>query len=105
MVDNPIAAKRVAKAEQAAASVNTFKAVALEGHAMKEKGCAANTSKKRLTQLENYIFPVIGSRLVADVKPPERQPSIPARSGLGGWSAWQQVAYCYFNQLILGSLL
>ncbi|MBK8357933.1 MAG: tyrosine-type recombinase/integrase [Comamonadaceae bacterium] len=38
---------------------------------MKEKGCAANTSKKRLTQLENHIFPAIGSRPVADVKPPE----------------------------------
>jgi integrase len=68
---DPSAAKREEKAEQAAASVNTFKAVALEWHAMKEKGCAANTSKKRLTQLENHIFPAIGSRPVADVKPPE----------------------------------
>ena len=68
---DPSAAKREQKAEQAAASVNTFKAVALEWHAMKEKGCAANTSKKRLTQLENHIFPAIGGRPVADVRPPE----------------------------------
>ena len=69
--NDPSAVKREEKAEEAAASVNTFKAVALEWHAMKEKGCAANTSKKRLTQLENHIFPAIGVRPVAEIKPPE----------------------------------
>lgn len=68
---DPGTAKKEAKAEQAALSVNTFKAVALEWHAMKAKGCAANTSAKRLTQLENHIFPAIGSKPIADVKPPE----------------------------------
>lgn len=68
---DPNAAKREEKAEQAAVNVNTFKAVALEWHSMKSKGCAANTSAKRLTQLENHIFPAIGSRPVASVKPPE----------------------------------
>lgn len=68
---DPSTAKRAEKAERVALSVNTFKAVALEWHAMKAKGCAANTSAKRLTQLENHIFPAIGSRPVADVKPPE----------------------------------
>lgn len=68
---DPSMAKKEAKAEQVALSVNTFKAVALEWHAMKAKGCAAKTSSKRLKQLENHIFPALGSRPVADVKPPE----------------------------------
>lgn len=68
---DPATAKREAKLARANSAENTFKAVALEWHAMKEKGCAANTSAKRLTQLENHIFPAIGSRPVAEVKPPE----------------------------------
>lgn len=68
---DPSTAKKAEKAQQVALSVNTFKAVALEWHAMKAKGCAAKTSAKRLKQLENHIFPAIGSRPVADVKPPE----------------------------------
>ncbi len=68
---DPNTVKKKERAEQAAAGVNTFKSVALEWHAMKEKACAANTSKKRLTQLENHIFPVIGGRPVSDVQPPE----------------------------------
>lgn len=54
-----------------ALSVNTFKAVALEWHTMKAKGCTANTSAKRLAHQERHIFPAIGNRPVADVKPPE----------------------------------
>jgi integrase len=38
---------------------------------MKSRGCAQHTSDKRLTQLENHIFPAIGNRPVADIKPPE----------------------------------
>lgn len=64
-------AKKEAMAEMAALSVNTFAAVALEWSAMKAKGCAANTSAKRLADLESHIFPAIGSRPVTDVKPPE----------------------------------
>ncbi len=68
---DPSSAKREAKQARADSAENTFKAVALEWHAMKEKGCAANTSAKRLTQLVNHIFPAIGNRPIAEVKPPE----------------------------------
>jgi integrase len=68
---DPALAKREAKQTRLNSAANTFKAVALEWHAMKEKGCAPNTSAKRLTQLENHIFPAIGSRPIAEVKPPE----------------------------------
>jgi integrase len=68
---DPGNAKREEKAAKLADSVNTFKAVALEWHRMKSKGCAENTSAKRLTQLENHIFPAIGSRPITEIKPPE----------------------------------
>ncbi len=68
---DPAAAKREINLARAESAENTFMAVALEWHAMKEKGCAANTSAKRLTQLENHIFPAIGARPIAEVKPPE----------------------------------
>jgi integrase len=68
---DPSNAKREEKAAKLADSVNTFEAVALEWHRMKSKGCAENTSAKRLTQLQNHIFPTIGNRPIAEIKPPE----------------------------------
>lgn len=68
---NPAQVKRDDRAAQREAAAHTFKAVALEWHAMKSRGCAQNTSNKRLTQLQNHIFPAIGNRPVADIKPPE----------------------------------
>ena len=68
---DPSLAKRDAKASTAASGANTFKTVAIEWHAMKERSCAANTSAKRMTQLENHIFPAIGGRPIAEIKPPE----------------------------------
>lgn len=68
---DPSVAKKEAKAEEAALSVNTFKAVALEWHLKRTKETSAGTTKKRLSHLETHIFPAIGNRPVADVKPPE----------------------------------
>ena len=68
---DPSNAKREDKAAKVASGANTFKAIAMEWHAMKSRGCAEKTSKKRLTQLENHIFPAIGARPIADIKPPE----------------------------------
>lgn len=68
---DPSNEKREQKAAKVASGANTFKAVSLEWHAMKSKGCAARTSDKRLTQLENHIFPAIGTRPIAEIKPPE----------------------------------
>ena len=68
---DPSDAKREQKEAVLAESVNTFKAVALEWHRMKSKGCAQNTAKKLLTQLEKHIFPEIGARPIAEIKPPD----------------------------------
>jgi len=56
---DPSQAKRAQKQAVIAESVSTYKAVAMEWHQLKSKGCAATTSKKRLTQMENHIFPEI----------------------------------------------
>lgn len=66
---DPNTAKREEKAEQAAANVNTFKAVALEWHTMKAKSGAAITTAKRLAHFENHIFPALGGIPITDVKP------------------------------------
>lgn len=68
---DPGAAKKEARAEKIALNINTFKTVALEWHELKCKNTALNTSNKRLTQLQNHIFPAIGDKPVSDVKPPE----------------------------------
>ncbi len=68
---DPGMAKKEAQAEKMALTINTFKAVALEWHELKCKNTAVNTSAKRLTQLENHIFPAIGDKPVSEVKPPE----------------------------------
>jgi integrase len=69
---DPNTAKREEKLAKASAAGNSFKVVALEWHAMKVKSSGAvNTSEKRLKQMENHIFPAIGSRPIADIKPAE----------------------------------
>ena len=65
---DPGVAKREGKQARLGAAANTFRAVALEWHSMKEKGCAANTSAKRLTQLQNHIFPAFGDRPIEAIK-------------------------------------
>jgi integrase len=69
---DPSEVKRLQKHVRAESAANTFKAVALEWQAMKARGGgAATTAAKRLKQLENHIFPAIGSRPIAEVKPAE----------------------------------
>lgn len=63
--------KRADKLARVEASENTFKIIALEWCAMKSKSSAQITSDKRLTQLENHIFPAIGARPIDAIKPPE----------------------------------
>jgi integrase len=66
---DPSAAKQSEKRANAASSANSFKAIALEWHAMKAKSGAAITTGKRLAHFETHIFPAIGSTPVSEVKP------------------------------------
>lgn len=64
--------KREAATAQAAAVANTFRLVAMEWHVMKAKGGEVDTTTgKRLAHLETHVFPEIGSRPIADIKPSE----------------------------------
>lgn len=69
--NDPSEAKREEKAAKVASGANTFKVVAMEYQRMQSKSSAERTSAKLLKQLENHIFPVIGSRPITEIKPPE----------------------------------
>ncbi len=67
---DPSEAKRDDKFARAVAAANTFKAVAMEWHAKKSRGGeSAKTTAKRLAMLENHVFPLLGPRPVAEIKP------------------------------------
>ena len=69
---DPSTAKRAEKLAKAGAAANTFKTVALEWHGKKSKeGTAETTLTKLLMQMQKHVFPSIGSRPIAEVKPPE----------------------------------
>lgn len=69
---DPSEVKRAQKHSKTDSAANTFKAVALEWHGMRARGGgAATTSAKLLKQLQNHVFPAIGSRPIAEVKPAE----------------------------------
>lgn len=69
---DPSVAKREQARAVAAVTLNTFRAVALEWHAMKARGGeVATTTGKRLAHLETHVLPEIGGRPVSDIKPSE----------------------------------
>jgi integrase len=69
---DPNNVKREEKFAKVNAAGNSFKSIALEWHAMKVKSSGTpTTSAKRLMQMQNHIFPAIGSRPVADIQPAE----------------------------------
>lgn len=57
--------------EQRIRNANTFEKVAREWHARKARELEESTSKANIQRLEKNIFPMIGSRPIADLKPPE----------------------------------
>ena len=66
---DPGAAKKEKSRADATSAENTFKALAMEWHAMKSKSGSPKTSSKRLAHFENHIFPAIGGLPVAQLKP------------------------------------
>ncbi|MDV7210135.1 tyrosine-type recombinase/integrase [Azotobacter beijerinckii] len=65
---DPIESARQAKIEAAASSANTFKAVALEWHAAGARKWSVGHAATILRRLELCLFPVLGTRPVADLK-------------------------------------
>ncbi|HTN31255.1 MAG TPA: integrase arm-type DNA-binding domain-containing protein [Pseudomonas sp.] len=75
---DPIEHARQAKAEAANARVNTFKAVALEWHAACARKWSEGHANTVLRRLENHLFPVLGERPVAELKPRDLLPPLKA---------------------------
>lgn len=62
------AAQKAARAERAA---NSFEAIAREWHAARLPIWAAGHAERIIRRLERDVFPVIGGRPIAELKPPE----------------------------------
>ena len=67
---DPAQAKRIENAAKTALAVNTFEAVAREWHANKLDSWQPRTAANVLHRLEKDVFPLIGSRPIAEIKAP-----------------------------------
>lgn len=65
---DPILYAQQQKAEQAAAATNTFKAAAMEWHSSMAGKWSAAHSERVLNEITADLFPMLGPRLVADLK-------------------------------------
>lgn len=65
---DPVEHARQAKAEAAAATVNTFKSVALDWHAAGSRKWSADHAVTILRRLEMHLFPAFGERAIGDLK-------------------------------------
>ncbi|MBH1930904.1 tyrosine-type recombinase/integrase [Serratia rubidaea] len=68
---DPSAVKQMERLSKVSETNDTFEVIALEWHAHKRDGWSKGYSDDILEALEKDIFPYIGKRSVADVKPPE----------------------------------
>lgn len=68
---DPVEAKKEAIVDAKAHLDNTFKAVALEWHEVQSENWSDNYAYKVMRGLELNVFPFIGDRPIADIKPPE----------------------------------
>ena len=68
---DPGAAKREAKLAKLHASGNNFETIARKWHETKQHDLVAAYAEKILHSLELDVFPIIGSRPVSEIKPPE----------------------------------
>lgn len=68
---DPSLARQAIKQSQKAAVKNTFKEIALEWHGSKSKTWSPAYAAENLTLLKNNIFPDLGGRPIAEIKPLE----------------------------------
>lgn len=61
--------KKVEKQAPKATVENTFKAITLEWHEYKRPNWSKGYAEDMIEALENDIFPDIGKRLIAEIKP------------------------------------
>jgi xanthine dehydrogenase iron-sulfur cluster and FAD-binding subunit A len=66
---DPGEVKKVRKAARAEQAANSVEAVARMWHAVKSKEWTKNTAERALASLEKDIFPWLGTKPVAEIKP------------------------------------
>jgi hypothetical protein len=99
---NPGEAKRLEKRQKAAASSNTFEAIARQWHANRLDAWKENTAREAINRLEKDVFPLIGKRPVTKIDAPimmycgalkiaEREKS---RRGMEDFRKWGHRAAC-----------
>lgn len=95
---DPSAAKKAAKQAQKAVLRDTFKAVAEEWYAHKAKGWAKETARKARETLDDYLFPKLANRKIADISTADIKPVLLAVHERGPRLAVKARQYC--NQVI-----
>jgi integrase len=66
---DPAAAKQERKQAARGAKANSFKAVALEWLATQRKKLAPISYEKKLSWLDDYLFPYLGTKLISEIEP------------------------------------
>lgn len=67
---DPAQSKRIEKQQQKKSAINTFELIAREWHANKSETWKESTAREAISRLQNDVFPMIGSRAIADVDAP-----------------------------------
>jgi integrase len=68
---DPSAVKRQKKLDQRIRAENTFETVAKEWHAKRLAGWTADHAERVLSSLKADVFPALGTRPIAEIRPPE----------------------------------
>jgi len=95
---DPIAAKKEQKLEEKAATRGTFKSIAEEWYAHKAKSWASETARKARETLDDYLFPKLASKLIAEITTADIKPVILHVHARGPRLAIKARQYC--NQII-----
>ncbi len=95
---DPIATKKEQKREEKAALRGTFKSIAEEWYAHKVKSWASETARKARETLDDYLFPKLASKLIAEITTADIKPVILHVHDRGPRLAIKARQYC--NQII-----
>ena len=95
---DPIATKKEQKREEKAASRGTFKSVAEEWYAHKARSWATETARKARETLDDYLFPKLASKSIAEITTADIKPVVLHVHERGPRLAIKARQYC--NQII-----
>lgn len=95
---DPVEQRRTERQERKAAVRGSFKAVAEEWHAHKAKGWASETARKAREVLDDYLFPKLATRPIAEITTADIKPVLLYIHERGPRLAVKARQYC--NQIV-----